>query len=360
MIVAGCSKDVPTKAVSSDDAWRHDVTLPVPVEFGASATPTKAAVESVNDLNNLKFGIFAFDKSFYAGGDLTEDDGVVMRNAEAKCVVSGGNASLELSQSWYYPIYSDRCFNFYSYHASSVSGWELTPTQALVNVSVGSVYDVLYAKAETSEPVYKGGEPCYGFNGAYIRAGGDVPEFVYGHPASSVLFKASISEPVTDMSVKLNSIHMLTPKTATLCVTDIVAPENEGTFVAAGEPVESIVIKGNPNTGALNHELTVDPATVSMEHFIVPGDEELTVKVEFSVIGPGSDKVIGTPDDIAQKSVVTTGLKAGEDGAVFEKGKRYVFLLKVTSPKNVLVTLEGVDEYTSAFGGGAYNPDLYK
>lgn len=331
--MAGCVKIVDTKSpVSAEDAWMYDESLPVPVQLGVAGTETKAAINSIEDIRNRTFGLFAFDK---AAADLSTDDGLMLRNLPATGVVAGSIGSLRLSEAYYYPIHSEREFSFYSYYAYPMKdvSCEITETQALVTIPVTGINDVLWAEAETED----------GYNASYIRNGGAAPAFNYTHATACLAFKASISEAVDGTNVRLSSLKVVGPATATLCVADIADPMNKGTFVARGEMTEKMALTDG-YSGNLNLLLSETPQRFCQDMFIVPGDQTVTVKASFVIRSAGSDGITDTSDDVIQNASNTVILRAGDDGEVFKAGYRYAYNLKMISPSELTFTLGDEDQ----------------
>lgn len=362
MIVAGCSKDVPTKAMSSDDAWRHDVTLPVPVMFGASTNPTKAMINTTQDMNHGLFGVFAFDKSVLADavGDLTADDGMNMRNAYSVCKVKDGVGSLDLVDDWFYPMNRETEYEFFAYHIyQSLDNPSvklvMEEKRALIEMTVAGTNDVLWAKASSAEPITVDGVECGGYNAKYVREGGAMPSFHFSHPVACVAFTACVDAEMSGNYMRIDHVTMLGVHTkATLCIVDIENPENNGKFVpCAGDVIsDKMVVKGG--TGNLFLPLTASVQSVGLDAFIVPGAESLKIKVTYSMFSKGADGVAGTSDDAVQTSgnEVEAEIQAGGDSGVFESGHRYLYNLKMITPKPLgagedameVITVTGYEE----------------
>ena len=135
IVMAGCTKDV------------HDATLPVPVLFGGVSSEvliTKAVISSDADLAGRTFGVSAFDLN---SGNLTEDDGMNLRNASARSSISGGKGVLTLDQKTFYPMGSDAEFSFYSYYPYAETTYGQNRKQAFVTIPVANTTDVLWAFA---------------------------------------------------------------------------------------------------------------------------------------------------------------------------------------------------------------------
>lgn len=329
IIVAGCAKDVVTKApAAGDDAWMYDETLPVPVQFGGA--DVKSMINSISQINNKTFGVFAFDKF---ATDLRDDDGFMIRNASAVGVASATAGSLKLTQPAYYPNTSDTEFTFYSFYAYPIDQvtYEITRTKALVNIPVSGVYDVLWAKAETAG----------GYNAVYMRDGGAHPAFSFSHPAACLSFKACIDEKIEGTDVRLTALSIVAPAEATLCITDIVDRDKEGKFVAVGENVDRPALTGGFSS-SLSCVLTTEPQRFCQDMFIVPGGDKMTVKASFVIRSPGADKVLNTSDDIIQRTSSELVLKP-RNGGVFEAGMIYTFHLKMRTPEELTFELDSDD-----------------
>jgi len=319
-LVAGCSKDVPVKGTdSSDDAWRYDESLPVPVEFGTSSLATKAPITTVQDLYGKRFGIFAYDKS---ARNLNVDDGLMMRNALAVCGIDGATGYLEMDQAWYYPVDQDVEFGFRSYYPRNNDGYEQTSTQMTVQVPVTNVHDVLWAEASVDG----------GYNASYLRADGPAPVFKYSHKTACLSFKACTD--LDDVDVKIMFLSFVdVPTSATLCIADTRNKTNVGEFIAYSPKSNWTAKKiGNAGTGTLDCALTTTPQDLCQPTFVAPC-ERLTVKADVRVAGSNESNWVEFVLDPAE-----LGAEKGDEG--FLAGYHYAFNLKVIAPTKVSLTID--------------------
>ena len=181
--MAGCSKNNPQQP--DPDAWVHDLSLPVPIQFGSPLPVTKAVgFVDASDLNGIDIGVYGLDKSADAVWnlqDLTSGDVIL---ANKKGTITGGSIDLE-GGPYYYPRVSDKNYTFYGYYPktspTTSDGGGLYVNVPLVNT------DVLWARAEA-----KGD----GYNAMYlrkIRSGSivdEVPTFNFEHSTTGLKFIA--------------------------------------------------------------------------------------------------------------------------------------------------------------------------
>lgn len=318
---AGCSKDIPTKAQDpSDEAWRYDLDLPVPIRFAADPDLTKASISSLDDLQGKKVGVFGFEKSPLS---YNADDNLMMRNIVAECVVDDGVGSLQTDEEWYYPLNQDSIeYEFCSYYPRNNGGYISSDTQISVNVPVTNLYDVLWAKASVED----------GFNGAYIRANGPVPSFEYKHKTACITFRASTN--VADAGVKIMFVKFVdVPTTAQLCVADLENPSNVGNFISYSQKTEwSARRLDSGASGTLDFLLTSTPQAVCQPTFVAPCK---TLKIKVDVRYGGSSKANWVEFELDPADL---GAERGEEGFLAEY--HYAFDLKVISPTEVEFALE--------------------
>ena len=146
--MAGCSKDI--KPSSPDpDAWMHDLSLPVPIQFGATSVQTKAGdISTAADMVGKKFGFYAVSDKVV---DLTADNNLSMpQNLMATCemVPNTDNKVVRFNLEggpYYYPTTNTDNYTFYGYHAHvSGQGIERASKDSLfLVVEVGST-DIMW------------------------------------------------------------------------------------------------------------------------------------------------------------------------------------------------------------------------
>ena len=108
ILMASCSKNV-EPSLSDPDAWKTDITLPVPVNFGSAAVSTKAGfIDNLKD--KMAFGVFGVSTD---ATNLTDEDCHLLYNMRADYLY--GNFKL-YGDPVYYPVTNDKSFNFYAYY----------------------------------------------------------------------------------------------------------------------------------------------------------------------------------------------------------------------------------------------------
>ena len=325
IVMAGCTKDV------------HDATLPVPVLFGGVSSEvliTKAVISSDADLAGRTFGVSAFDLS---SGNLTEDDGMNLRNASARSSISGGKGVLTLDQKTFYPMGSDAEFSFYSYYPYAETTYGQNRKQAFVTIPVANTTDVLWAFA---------GGTKGGYNADYIRSGGPAPTFKYKHKTASISFNAYKDQEDVDVTIVNIGLAGVATK-AKFCIADIENPENEGKFIELIElstktsPRQVTNLSGSGGNLS-SFVITTEPKPISQPIFIVP-TEKVLVMADIRIGGNTARNWVEFEIDPSELGAVE-GDK-GEKG--FLAGHSYVFNLKVISEASDVkfaVSLDSEDE----------------
>lgn len=355
ILMAGCERIVETGNPVGEEPWMYDQTLPVPVKFGVSGTDTRVSIEDASQIDGNIFGIFAFDK---ASSDLTARDELMLRNAPAVGVYSDGKASLRLSKTVYYPQFSEREYTFYSYYARQRASvvYEQTATQTLVTIPVSNEHDVLWAMSEAEG----------GYNASFLREGNELPSFTYSHATACLSFNASVKSVVPGIQVSLESLALIAPASATLCVVDLLDTDKQGTFVWKGNDVERLAhARYGGDSGNLHVVLDTEPQDepVCKDMFIVPGSVSQKVKAVFRTQSYGVDGILGTGDDPKpQLSTVEVVLTPGDSGETFKAGWRYAYNIRMHSPQEVSLEFNGayagddgndgqisVEDFTPAF-----------
>ena len=79
IFMAGCSKNIEPSS-PDPDAWRYDVSLPVPIEFGTPSVATKASYIKDLSAETKNFGVFGIDK---ASTDVSSTSKQLLYNAPA-------------------------------------------------------------------------------------------------------------------------------------------------------------------------------------------------------------------------------------------------------------------------------------
>ena len=150
ILMAGCSKNNPQQP--DPDAWVHDLSLPVPIQFGSPLPVTKAVgFVDASDLEGIDIGVYGLDKSADAVWnlqDLTSGDVIL---ANKKGTITQGSIDLE-GGPYYYPRVSEKNYTFYGYYPktspTTSDGGGLYVNVPLVNT------DVLWSRAEAKGDGY--------------------------------------------------------------------------------------------------------------------------------------------------------------------------------------------------------------
>lgn len=374
-LAVGCSRtaDVEMPDVTDEDAWIHDISLPVPVEFDLPST--KGVVDDLSDLvdNSSVFGIFAVDKK---ATDFSVQNSFSKDMFNRFCTYVGGDSpSLRFgykgeNRTLYYPVKSDTSFNFYTYYTRTtelVSLSDATPVlydgddiQAVseasstdagiyVAISVARPYDVLYGAAEV-DPYVDGID---GFNADYIRTTGKRPVFSFSHPAAGLGFRVQYDAEGSSAVGEYEYLELSAlvfnnvPTKAVLCIVDLTNKNNNGKFVqAVATSEESFWIKGNTGNLAVplvycehaagSSDLT-GIVSLGSEHFMMPAEEiTMTAEVVYWQFYRKSDGTIGTRGRWPLSCSFT--LNPAKDAADlnlkgFEAGQMYRYLLTIRFTK---------------------------
>lgn len=359
IVMASCSKNIEPASPDSDD-WYHDVSLPVPIEFAESSVLTKAAIETLADLDR-PLGVFAVDKS---ATDLNINN-ILLNNVPAHCEpgVSGSNTikfgTIDSSYDLYYPMVSNVSYSFYAYYAYNGSATlpdaQTTATHVKIPVSVStSTSDILWAESYAEK---RNGYD--GFNAAYIRKVGIRPHFNFKHVTSKVYFRAGVFydeaseiDGLENLSVK--SLWLLNvPTRANLCVIGLGADaKDKGKLVDLSAYDKARVLKElkllpvnqtNPNSNQYQYEVLGNPI------FLAPNDEPLTIEMTLSFTLDGSPREQVVTYTLDPKSLgAATEDENGTPLRRFEAGYKYGFNIKVYSPMEIKIEAT-VEDYKEAF-----------
>lgn len=377
-MMAGCSKDVHTASKeSASDDWLVNLELPVPIEFGSGSISTKASFDSMDDLltipgeKSYPFGVFAIDKSTESIiGDellLNNERAIYIDTDEGKVFQFANTGNVE--QPKYYPMVSDRSFDFYGYYSRQssmeLSESEETPTRLSVNVDVGSLNsDILWAKATT-------GAAEDGYNARYIRKNRDKkPVLNFQHVTSCIKFRAVYApnedEIAPEMSeIKVSSITIKNIHTkAKLCVIDIANSDNESELTVTGDPTDVQITGSNAYKTNLIKSKSLDgseyaAALLCDDFFIAPQDEALDVQFVIKYTPVDGSELSQTVTYTLDPSKLTSnenGEIEDENGNVirlFEAGYQYGFNLKIYSPEKISIDVT-LDRYKNAFGDDVF------
>lgn len=231
-LMAGCSKNGPE--VPDEDAWVHDLSLPVPIQFGSGLPVTKASgFEDPTDLEDSVIGVWGLAKNEGAVWGKNESEDVILNNKTG--TISNGSIELD-GGPYYYPRVSEKNFTFYGYYPktipTTVDGGSL-----YVNVSLGHT-DIIWAKSEA-----KGD----GYNARYLRdirtnkVADVAPVFNFEHVTAGLKFIAVANldngthKDADFETTKIKKVRVLNVyKSGMLCVASQTDPALEGTITQLG------------------------------------------------------------------------------------------------------------------------------
>lgn len=211
----GCSRAADTPVTGGD--WQHDVSLPVPIEFGAG-TLTKAGVYGVGDIVGQMFGVYAVDTN----PELEMEQRLYLDNRAAICKLQDASPVLQLVGDCYYPYTTDEKLHFYAYYPSTDNpkDFHIEDGKIMMTVYLDGADDILYASAKQGRDAL--GNLTDGFNGAYIRNNGEKPSFAFSHVTSGISVRVR-NNTLYDLTV--NSLRFSDyPLYADLCLVD---PESD-------------------------------------------------------------------------------------------------------------------------------------
>lgn len=207
----GCSRAADTPVTGGD--WQHDVSLPVPIEFGAG-TLTKAGVYSVGDIVGQMFGVYAVDTN----PELEMEQRLYLDNRAAICKLQDASPVLQLVGDCYYPYTTDEKLHFYAYYPSTDNpkDFHIEDGKIMMAVYLDGADDILYASAKQGRDAL--GNLTDGFNGDYIRKQGEKPSFAFSHVTAglSVRVRNNTSYDLTVNSFRFSNY----PLYADLCLMD--------------------------------------------------------------------------------------------------------------------------------------------
>ena len=271
ILMAGCSKNNPQQP--DPDAWVHDLSLPVPIQFGSPLPVTKAVgFVDASDLEGIDIGVYGLDKSADAVWnlqDLTSGDVIL---ANKKGTITQGSIDLE-GGPYYYPRVSEKNYTFYGYYPktspTTSDGGGLYVNVPLVNT------DVLWSRAEA-----KGD----GYNAMYlrkIRSGlidDEVPTFNFEHSTTGLKFiaKANLEGGIHNdddfTTTKITKVRVLDVyHNGQLCVAHQTNKALEGTIRPIGE-------KSNAKIEELDESVGLSPTGAGTElgELFLYADPDLT------------------------------------------------------------------------------------
>ncbi len=282
---AACQKDDALQG-TKEDAWKYDVTLPVPIQFRSSSNPlTKAVVEDISSITgpNGYLGILGVDHTLQDGRWGVDQEGSILFEdirgtivdyaARAKATANSidfidGNGEFGFKR--FYPLYSNNNYTFYGYYpyvAPGDQGAKLGSDGYQVEYELGAT-DILWAKAQADRFAN-----LDGYNARYIRkineSGKDVydakkPNLKFDHLLTALEFTIVSEEDSPVNNVLITGIKV--PNTysrATLVVADYDSPEESGRFILNKDDAKGV-------------ELTMDkPLESDQKGYIADPDGEL-------------------------------------------------------------------------------------
>ena len=324
IFMAGSTKDVVTGVNSLhmgyDDAWKTDLSLPVPIILGNRPDLSRGALNSQSDMHGERFGIFAMDRD-------SASVQLLMSNEVAHYVYNEGGMGHFRFGGWnteevvkYYPRNSNKNYSFYAYYKRGEETVEINDTKVLMNVKLFRPNDVLWGKAEAPE-----GE--MGFNEAYFRKNPDASvSFDFSHPASQLSFSVSPSENLALPEKSIFRIEQMwfydVPADVKLCVADCNKESSVvGKFTEVSAVRDSVFLEcaegGSPNlaTDLRYNSLPDTHVHIGQDIFIAPQTETVKCVLVVTNVGNGVYRI---PFDL-HPSIVNPEMVG------YEAGKRYAY-----------------------------------
>lgn len=328
LVCMSCTKEMPDDWVprfEDDTRWWVNTELPVPVTFSFASGTKGHAIESVEQLEGMEFGMFA-------AGDYQREDPVLY---DGKAMIRNGKVVFAESEdgSLYYPRSSKNDYSFYAYYTGpGNSGYSVSKTEDgryVVPVDELGKDDILVSVPSVATPIYEPGndEPLSGFNAVYARASylwyGNlhVPKLEFRHACSAIQFHIryrKYRDYLPNVSKKVTTGRLdYVPVSAQLDLSD-------GTFETEGG-LGSIIQDEDAAP-------TPDGIMLDNTFFIAPG-EYPQIEFGFTLVKLLTYNIRVSHEDIAG---------AMNGNVVFERGGRYVFDVLITE-KNLLGTRFGVE-----------------
>ena len=255
MLMASCSKNV-EPSPSDPDAWQTDLNLPVPVEFGSPDVSTKAGfIEDLVQDADSPFGVFAINCE---SDFLDNSDNYLFNNRTGYLK----NGVIELEKLTYYPMVSDKRYNFYAYYTKSTKPVIQSEDKVYIQTEVGAT-DILYGRT-VAQTITLDDKNYEGFNAAYIRAARKTPtpedfypNIMFKHATAGVQFYVKTPQDKADYfnenTMWVQEISLNVPTTGKLCVIDKVTLTNpeatnmEGQFATPNdEDIKKLKVASGP------------------------------------------------------------------------------------------------------------------
>ena len=377
IMMAGCSKDIEPSS-SNPDAWKTDITLPVPVEFGTPFVTTKA--DYINNMQDgMRFGVFGVNA---AATDLNNADDKLLDNFLAFYTAEKG---FHLNSPRYYPMTNEKNYNFYAYYRAQgdPGRWFVDNNKIYVAVEIGRE-DVLYGSTKVTphmESVVGRG----GFNGGYIRAvrslqeanpgtdySGYTPSINFKHTTAAIQFyvktaSASSAEVFAAQGFKVAEIALTNrPVKANLCVVDTesdikvgseIVNANEGKFAVPADAnyygSQKVYLNDNESSSKLNlapqFYTGVVPA-LGQPIFIVPTAENEKIEGYIKLVYNDNSLFSNIPLTIDPEKIEYNGQKITS----FKAGHRYNITLVIHSPEAITIEVD-VEKWKDGFTGEDYD-----
>lgn len=362
IFMAGCSKNIEPSS-PDPDAWRYDVSLPVPIEFGTPSVATKASYIKDLSAETKNFGVFGIDK---ASTDVSSTSKQLLYNAPA--VYNAETKTLDLAVKTFYPMTNTAFFNFYSYYTSKSTTENVSSEGRRVYVltDLGNS-DILYGSTKVTG-AQRNTVGCDGYNAKYIRAVNNngtineadyLPTINFVHVTSALQFyvqtPTAASEKVfTDNNISIKNISVTdVPTKAKLCLVDLdsdvysqdgqsVSNSAEGRFL----PVEtgSLYVRKpteSNSTSTLSMFPKVTPMKAGDPLFIAPQAEAISGQIAMQ----------GYPFDPIPFELDPAVMETLDNE--FKAGHIYNIYLTVHSPEKVTITVT-VEAWKDGFTGGDY------
>ena len=350
--MAGCSKEVVRDSHNpNEEPWVSDLSLPVPIEFGASGFQfeTKAdKIEKDEALINKQLRLFAFDKYSKVTTEQNDTKSSLFVNEKAyvneDCKVVFGDVNESTPKTWYYPYASTYNYNFYAFYTGVEEPVIIKATQytsLFTKIDLNETQsDILWAKATA-----KTYGIIDGFSAKYMRAvkGATdledaekdeyLPNLEFKHLTTALTFKfKTISSGRNDdtdeqlSNVKVTSLELSNiPAKINLWIADDFnsATSKEGTLSVQTGQESSYPVKMNCDTLTQTYPVGTEQTLGTLFVMVPDGVEEITANMVVSVPLTSGGKVTDVP--------VKLTLKNKEEDGKFKVSSEYTYLIEMKS-----------------------------